>query len=121
MLYNGACGSTIYIEGNTAGDDMVLITDLGDVPIENVSASKSFNWQNTVGLDNTFKQDATVIKGHTYALLGSKSDIRYLMAVRFVDINNYQADITYAVLSYTIIQKSDVVPGFTWQGGNEQC
>ncbi len=120
LLYNGACGSQDYVEASIAGDDFTLITDLGNVKLENVTASKAFNWNDTVGEDNSFKQTQPVILNHTYAVLISKSDIRALYAFKVV---SQQQDgpmkIRYAVLSYSVQQSTSESPGFGWDQNNK--
>ncbi len=116
LLYNGACGSKKYIGASTAGDDFSLIADLGDIDIEKVTASKSFNFQRTVGSDNTFKESARLIKGHTYAVLTSKSDIRSLVIYKLTELKpNGEAKFEYSVKSYSIQESIDEAPGFSWE------
>ncbi|CAF4350160.1 unnamed protein product, partial [Rotaria magnacalcarata] len=69
LLYNGACGSDNVFEVMLAGDDFGMLSDLGDVPLENVTASKAFNYENMAGQDNRFFNTINVVKGHTYAAL----------------------------------------------------
>lgn len=116
LLFNGACGSDLYIEAATAGDDFALIADLGRVSIESVSASKAFNYQRTVGKDNSFKQTMPAIQGHTYAVLIAKSEIRalYVLHINLIDSKGRMA-ITYAVKSYSIQKSISQSPGFEWE------
>jgi hypothetical protein len=60
LLFNGACGSEDYREGSTAGDDMSLIADLGNVPLEEVTSSRAFNFQRVHSFDlhSNFTQEA---------------------------------------------------------------
>lgn len=119
ILYNGACGSQDYFEVMFSGDDFGLITDLGDVSFENVTASKAFNYQDVFGMSNRFTQTANVVSGHTYAILLAKSEIRALFLVR---VDNYQpnrvAAIRYAVKQYGIIDSVQEAPGFSWNEPN---
>ncbi|MGZ3768580.1 MAG: hypothetical protein ACXVCP_02450 [Bdellovibrio sp.] len=119
LLFDGTCGSQLYIEATTAGDDYSVISDLGNVPLESVSASKSFNYDRTVGHDNTFKETMPVVAGHTYAVLISKSDIRALYVLKVDTITNGQMKIRYAVKSYSIQASQVEVPGFNWDQGNQ--
>ncbi len=120
LLYNGACGSRNYIHATTAGDDFALIADLGEVSLESVSAEKAFNYERTVRQDNLFKEEVEVQKGHTYAVLISKSDIRALYVLKVESlVKGGPMAIKYAVKSYSI-QKSIVEsPGFDWGRLNE--
>src|SRR5262245_6443963 len=86
LLFNGACGSEDYFEGSTAGDDMSLIADLGDVPLEEVTTSKAFNFKRVHSFDlySRFVQKVKVQNNHTYALLINKSDVRGLFVFSVV-------------------------------------
>lgn len=120
LLFNGACNSPLYIEASTAGDDFSLISDLGDVSLESVSASKSFNYDRTVGMDNTFKANMPVIEGHTYSVLISKSEIRALYVLKVDKIlPNGMMVIRYAVKSYSIQKTVNESPNFDWEKGNQ--
>jgi hypothetical protein len=115
LLYNGACGSKNYIDASTAGDDFSLISDLGNVDIRKVSASKAFNFKRTVGQDNTFKETAVLIKGHVYAVLTSKSDIRSLVIYKLIEHTpGKSATFEYAVKAYSIQSTEIESPYFSW-------
>jgi hypothetical protein len=116
LLYNGACGSKDYVQANTAGDDFALIADIGDVPLESVSASKAFNWKWVTGQDNIFKQNQDIKPQHTYAVLISKSDIRALYVFKVVSQEqDGPMTIRYSVKSYSIQTTVSESPGFKWQ------
>ncbi|CAF3009316.1 unnamed protein product [Rotaria sp. Silwood2] len=119
LLYNGACGSDNTFDVMLAGDDFGMLTDLGDVSLENVTASKAFNYENTVGRDNKFAGTIKVVNGHTYAALLAKRDIRALFVFR---VENYErsgpAIITYAVKQYGIVRFVQEAPGFSWDASN---
>lgn len=120
LLFNGACNSPLYIEASTAGDDFSLISDLGEVPLESVSASKSFNYDRIVGMDNTFKANMPVAEGHTYSVLISKSEIRALYVLKVDKIlPNGIMIIHYAVKSYSIQKTVNESPNFDWEKGNQ--
>ena len=120
LLFNGACNSPLYIEASTAGDDFSLISDLGEVSLESVSASKSFNYDRTVGMDNTFKANVPVVEGHTYSVLISKSEIRALYVLKVDKISpNGMMVIHYAVKSYSIQKTVNESPNFDWEKGNQ--
>ena len=119
LLYNGACGSKSYIEAATAGDDFALIADLGEVPIEEASASRAFNWQRTVGQDNTFKRTQPVRLNHTYAVLISKVDVRALYVVKVIALaKDGPMVLDYAVKSYSLPTSRRTASGFDWEAGN---
>ncbi|CAF0974012.1 unnamed protein product [Didymodactylos carnosus] len=120
LLYNGACGSNNYFQVMLAGDDFGLVSDLGDVALENVTASRAFNWERVVGQDNTFKEDMLVVQGHTYVALLAKSEIRALFAFRVEQFEpSGPATIKYAVKQYGIIKSVQEAPGFSWDQTNQ--
>jgi hypothetical protein len=119
LLFNGACGSPLYVEASTAGDDFSLISDLGTVSLDSVSASKAFNYQRAVGHDNTFTQTAQVIEGHTYTVLIAKSEIRALYAFTVESISpTGEMKIKYAVKSYSLHTTKTESSGFDWEIDN---
>lgn len=123
LLFNGACGAEDYFDASSAGADMALITDLGeDVPIEQLSASKSFNLQRVAKFDaySKFIQETPVHKGHTYAVLLNKSDLRGLFVFTVTDhAPNQSVIIRYAVKMYDIFPNSVRSEGFDWEAGNK--
>ncbi len=121
LLFNGACRSADRFSGSTTGDDMSLIADLGDIPLEEVTAHLAFNPKNIVGHDANFAISALVFSGHTYALLLNKSAFRGL-AVFHVDeyIPNKSVKLSYAVKEYQLITKRTESAGFNWEGKNKE-
>lgn len=119
LLYNGACGGPNFVDASTAGDDFALIADLGEVPIQAVSANRAINFERVVGKENLFKDKQITKKNHTYAVLISKSEIRALYVFKILSQEQDGAMIIeYAVKSYSI-QKSIVESsGFDWETGN---
>lgn len=117
LLYNGACGSQMYFDVNTAGDDMALIADLGAVPLERISAH--------VALDDgqrlKFTTSAAVVVGHSYAVVISKSEFRGLFVFQ---VENFVADgelrLRYAVKSYAIQEATSSSGGFNWTNLNSE-
>jgi len=120
LLYNGACNSDPNTIGaSTAGDNFTLIADLGEVELSNVTASRAFNLENTVGMDNTFKKHVEVKLGHTYAVLSSKSDIRSLVIYKVVGHTlDGELILDYAVKSYSIQESVQESEGFDWKAEN---
>ncbi|CAF2390822.1 unnamed protein product [Rotaria sp. Silwood2] len=119
LLYNGACGSDNTFDVMLAGDDFGMLTDLGDVPLENVTAAKAFNYEYMVGHDNKFTDTVKVVSGHTYAALLAKREIRALFVFR---VENYErsgpALISYAVKQYGVVESVQEAPGFSWDAPN---
>lgn len=116
LLYNGACGSDLYFESSTAGDDMAVIADLGTFPLRNLSAHLAFNTANTVGQDQSFFADVPAVVGHTYAVLVDKAEIRALIAfnVLAIDDSSKALKLEYAALEYQILSVLGESPGFDW-------
>jgi hypothetical protein len=119
LLYNGACGSDDYFDVMLSGNDFGLLSDLGDVPLENLTASRAFNYENMVGKANTFTNTIDVVQGHTYVTLLAKEEIRALIVFR---VENYErsgpATIAYAVKQYGVIQSVQDALGFSWTEPN---
>ena len=115
LLYNGACGTENYIEASTAGDDFTLIANLGDVPIEEVTASKAFNYTRTASQSNIFKTDQEVVVGDTYVVLSSKSDLRSLVVYKVLEHKpDGKLVLEYAVKSYSLHDRIRN-KGFSWK------
>lgn len=122
LLLNGTCQSQSpsYFVARTAGDDFALISDLGDVPIESVSAHKAFNYVNISRQENTFKDTANAFLNHTYAVLITKNDIRALYVFRVTEMTaDYKVTIQYSVKSYSLQNRDAEVQGFEWEKGNK--
>jgi hypothetical protein len=121
LLFNGACGSKDYFEGATAGDDMSLIADLGEVPLEEVSASKAFNFKRVHSFDlySRFAEEAPVEARHTYVVLISKRDLRglFMFSVRSY-VPNSRVDLQFAVKEYQVLNVREQSAGFDWESGN---
>jgi hypothetical protein len=124
LLFNGSPSSDyscskFYVSSVTAGDDFALISDLGNVSLESVNASKAFNYSRIVGQDNIFKQDMLVVVGHTYTVLVAKSEIRALYAFTVESISlSGEMKIKYAVKSYAIQTTKTESIGFDWEKEN---
>ena len=121
LLFNGACKSEDYFEGSTAGDDMSLVADLGDVPLDEVSSSRAFNFKrvHSFELYSKFAQAAPVQVHHTYAVLIDKRDLRGLFVFR---VNDYQPNthinLSYAVREYQMVNVAGESKGFDWSAEN---
>lgn len=119
LLYNGACGSNDYFEVMFGATDFGLLTDLGDVPLETLTASMSFNYNNIVGGDNTFSQTVPVVAGHTYAAVLARRNTRALFVFR-VESHERNGPVTvrYAVKQFGAIESVQESPGFSWTTPN---
>jgi len=122
LLFNGACKSEDYFEGPRAGDGMSLVADLGDVPLDEVSSSRAFNFKRVHSLDlySRFSQVALVQSHHTYALLINTRDLRGLLVFR---VNDYQPNtrvtLNYAVREYQMLNVAGESKGFDWAANNQ--
>jgi hypothetical protein len=121
LLFNGACGAEDYFQGSTAGDDMSLIADLGNVPLESVTAHTAFNIRNVHSFDlySRFAMEAKVEANHTYAVLINKSEVRGLFLFSVVNyVPNKTVDLRYAVEEYQLLNVRAQSEGFDWEARN---
>ena len=119
LLYNGACGAKDYFQATVGGISFAVIADLGDVPLENVTSSRAFNYLRTVGMDNIFRETSPVVIGHTYAVLSTRQQTHSLFAIQVVDYQkNGPMQIRYAVREYSVIETVQTSPGFSWEEPN---
>jgi|SRR6185312_2777488 hypothetical protein len=121
LLFNGACRSEDYFEGSTAGDDMSLVADLGDVPIDEVSSSRAFNFKrvHSFELYSKFAQTARVQPHHTYAVLIDKRDLRGLFVFRVEEYQpNSRVALSFAVREYQVLDVKAESKGFDWSAEN---
>lgn len=121
LLFNGACGSDDFFEASTAGDDMSLIADLGNVPLEEVTAMKAFNFKgvNSPDLYSKFTQNAKVEANHTYAVLINKHAVRGLFIVSVASfVPDQKVELRYAVKEYQVLDVRAKSEGFDWTAKN---
>jgi len=121
LVFNGACGGKDYFEGATAGDDMSLIADLGEVAVEEVSASKAFNLKRVHSFDlySKFAQVAPVEAHHTYVVLINKQGLRGLFVFSVKSyVPNSKVDLQFAVKEYQVLSPREQSAGFDWEAGN---
>lgn len=115
LLYNGACDADAYIEASTGGDDYSLISDLGEVDLDDVTSSKAFNYQEIAQEGNIFKTTSTLQRGHVYAILTSKSDRRSLILYKVLEhTQNGELKLEYVVKSYSLQAVTSESIGFSW-------
>jgi len=122
LLFNGACGAEDSFQGSTAGDDMSLISDLGSVPLEDVTSSKAFNFKriHDFNLYSKFAQEVKVESGHTYAVLINKGEVRGLFVFKVTDyVPNKKAVLQYAVKEYQVMNVTAQSEGFSWDMKNQ--
>ncbi len=118
LLFNGACGSLDELQGQTAGDDMTLIADLGRVSLEDLRADQAFNVKR-IASDvsySRFMSLAEIEVGHTYAVLINKSKVRGLMFISVTAwVPNQKLDLKYVVKEYQLLIVRKQSPGFDWE------
>ena len=121
LLFNGACKSEDNFQGSTAGDDMSLIADLGQFPLEQLSAHLAFNTRNAGSFDlySKFSSYIKVQAKHTYAVLINKGIVRGLFVFTVDDyVPNKSVRLRYAVKEYQVLDTRSQVEGFAWEEGN---
>jgi hypothetical protein len=115
LLFNGACKSTDSFEGATAGDDLDVVADYGEWPIEQLTAQQVFSPQMRAGIEAKFSRTVPVVEGHTYGLLINKQDVRGFFFVQVIrHVQNQKVDLTYVVQDYQIHDQVTQAPGFAW-------
>ena len=123
LLFNGACNAENVFEAATAGNDMSLVSDLGDsVSLEELSASRAFNVRR-VAADaaySKFAKVAKVEKGHTYAVLLNASDKRGLFVFSVTGhVPGKKVTLRYAVKAYQVTPGGQIISaGFDWERAN---
>ncbi len=117
LLFIGACGGPDALMSMTAGDDIGVIADLGEIPLEKVTAHVAFNTHNVDSFElySKFAQMAKVQQNHTYFVLIDHSEIRSLFAFTVTGyMPNKQLELRYAVKQYQVLQLRGQSPGFGW-------
>jgi len=121
LVFMGPCGSQDRVEAMTSGDNMGLIADLGEMPLEKVTAERAFNTKGVDSFDlySKFAQMAKVQLNHTYAVLVSGTEIRgfYVFTVTG-HVPNKRLDLMYAVKDFQIVGVRAESPGFNWSAEN---
>ncbi|HEX4605510.1 MAG TPA: hypothetical protein VH724_16030 [Candidatus Angelobacter sp.] len=120
LRLNGACDSRGYFESMSGGGTGV-IADLGEIPLENVTAHLMFYKQNITPSDlcTKFMSRAFVQAGHTYAVLASSSEVRAVFVFTVTGyIPNKRVDLNYVVKDYQVFELKTQSPGFSWEKEN---
>lgn len=106
LLFDGACGSSDYFGGQTAGDDLDVITDYGDVSLTDWAAGNAFSPLRRTDSIATFAARANVQVGHTYGVLINKDNVRGLLYFRVTAyVPNQKVDLEYAVMDYQVLRR----------------
>ncbi|MGE0104698.1 MAG: VWA domain-containing protein [Blastocatellales bacterium] len=112
LVFRGTCGSPDYFVAAVASDDLSMIADLGDVPVEDVTAHSALNSQ--------FVRSAKVDFNHTYAVLLNRDNLRGLFIFRVIGyLPNERADLVFAVKHYQSLNPAGTSAGFDWMRRNE--
>ncbi len=112
LVFRATCGSPDYFVAAVASDDLSMIADLGDVPVEDVTAHSALNSQ--------FVRSAKVDFNHTYAVLLNRGTLRGLFIFRVIGyLPNERADVVFAVKHYQSLNPAGTSAGFDWMRGNE--
>lgn len=118
LLANGNCQGHGYFEAQTAGDDIALISDIGEVPLEMVTANEALNYSRYSGVENPtdFRTNVDIIEGHTYVVLLAKREVR---ALYLVHVDAYEKGrplrISYVVKKYQIQETRTASRGWDWE------
>jgi hypothetical protein len=116
LLFNGACKADNYFQ---AGTTFSLVADLGDVPVDEVSASNAFNFKRVHSFpdQSKFVQASNVELNHTYAVLLNEDDIRALFVFKVVEfVPDEKVVLRYAVKSYQVMPtRGFISAGFDWE------
>ena len=119
LLFNGACKSPDTFQGATAGDDLDVVADYGEWPIEDLTAQQVFSPRRIAGAYAQFSEEVPVKEGHTYGLLINKPDIRGFFFFQVMrHIPNQKVELKYVVQDYQLLDRSAASPGFGWDGKN---
>jgi len=86
LLFNGACHGTDYFSSATAGAQLDVLSDFGEVSLKNLVASDVFGPHRTVDSMADFRQELKVQAGHTYAVLINKGEVHGFF---FFQVVNY--------------------------------
>jgi hypothetical protein len=115
LLFHSICQSTNYFLGKTAGDQLDVIADFGEVPLNDLAPSDVWGLRPTWDSSANFRDMVKIHSGHTYAVLINKGDIRGFFFVQVMEhIPNQKLDLEYVVMDYAILREEQRSPGFDW-------
>lgn len=115
LLFNGACKSVDTFNANTAGDDIDVIADYGDIPLANLAPSDLFGRRSPGSSAALFTESAQVKLGHSYAVLINKSYVRGFFFFRVMaHVPNQKVELEYVVMDYQVIENEIRSRGFDW-------
>ena len=115
LLFNGACSGPDYFTSATAGAQLDVISDFGEVPLKDMVASDVFGLHRTVDSMANFRQELKIQGGHTYAVLINKGEIHgFFFFQVLMYIPNQKLDLEYVVMNYSVFHEEQRSPGFDW-------
>jgi len=115
LLFHSICQLTNYFVVRTAGDQLDVIADFGEVPLNNLAPSDVWGLRPTWDSSANFREMVKIQSGHTYAVLINKGDIRGFFFVQVMEhIPNQKLDLEYVVMDYAILREEQRSPGFDW-------
>ena len=115
LLFNGACKSPDDFVVQTAGDDLDVITDYGDIPLASLVAQHVFSPQRRTDSLAKFAQAARTEIGHTYGVLINKQEARGFFYFRVVAyVPNQSVELEYVVEDYQVHRVEARSSGFSW-------
>jgi hypothetical protein len=115
LLFTGICNSPDYFISTTAGDDVDMIADYGEVPLEELSASDIFGARYNRNAMAEFRRTSKVQLGHTYGVLISKVHVRGFYFFKVMNyVPNQKLDLEYVVMDYVFIREELRAPNFSW-------
>ncbi len=118
LLFEGPCGAKDQFRSMTAGDDMGVVADLGEIPLGKVSARLAFNTREVDSFENysMFVQAVKVQPNHTYVALIARAEIKSLFVFTVTGyVPNKRVELQYAVKEYQVLGLREQSPGFGWQ------
>jgi hypothetical protein len=119
VMLNGGCQTgELYWQVNLGGSSFGVITDLGDVPLETLSSSKTLNYDGVTGHDNVFKATQPVISGHTYAFILARPDRRAVFEIKVEEAGDEGASVKAAARLYESLTITEASKGFSWSKNN---
>src|SRR5215831_2327576 len=106
LLFHSTCQFTNYFLGKTAGDQLDVIADFGEVPLDSLAPSDVWGVHPTWDSGADFRNMVKIQSGHTYAVLINKGDIHGFFFVRVMNhIPNQKLDLEYVVMDYAILRE----------------
>jgi hypothetical protein len=119
VLLNGGCKTgELYWQVNLGGSSFGMITDLGEVPLETLTSSKTINYDGVTGHDNVFKATQPVLVNHTYAFVLARAKSRAVFALKVASAGDEGVSAMAAVRLYETHSVTAESDGFSWSKNN---